>query len=133
MLLIRFKEFLYNGKIGNLEITIHAVEKRPLCQDCKIIELCLVLTLTSVQTLSKLLYLSHSQKPLARIVKVLKVLVAQSCLTLCNPMDWSPPGSVHGILQARILEWIAIPFTRGSFPSRDQTQALCTGGRFFTI
>ena len=42
------------------------------------------------------------------------VLVAQSCLTLCDPMDYSPPGSsVHGILQARILEWIAIPFSRG--------------------
>ena len=39
-----------------------------------------------------------------------KVKVAQSCLTLCNPMDCSPPGSiVHGILQARILEWVAIP------------------------
>jgi len=43
-----------------------------------------------------------------------KVLVTQSCLTLCNPMDCSLPGSsVHGILQARILEWVAIPFSRG--------------------
>ena len=42
----------------------------------------------------------------------MKVLVAQSCLTLCDPMDCSPPGSsVHGVLQARILEWIAIPFS----------------------
>ena len=40
----------------------------------------------------------------------MKVLVAQSCLTLCNPIDCGPPGfSIHGILQARILEWIAIP------------------------
>ena len=40
------------------------------------------------------------------------VLVAQSCLTLCNPVDCSPLGSsVHGILQARILEWVAIPFS----------------------
>ena len=47
------------------------------------------------------------------ILKV-KVLVAQSCPTLCNPMDCSLPGfSVHWILQARILEWIAIPFSRG--------------------
>ena len=39
----------------------------------------------------------------------------QSCLTLFNPMDYSPPGSsVHGILQARLLEWVAIPFSRGS-------------------
>jgi len=44
-----------------------------------------------------------------------KVLVAQSCPTLYNPMDWSPPGSsVLGILQARILEWVAIPFSRVS-------------------
>ena len=43
-----------------------------------------------------------------------KVLVAQLCLTLCNPMGCSPLGSsVHGILQARILEWVAIPFSRG--------------------
>ena len=42
--------------------------------------------------------------------------VTQSCLTLCDPMDCSPPGSaVHGILQARILEWVAISFSRGSF------------------
>ena len=41
--------------------------------------------------------------------------VAQSCLTLCDPMNYSPPGfSVHGILQARILDWVAIFFSRGS-------------------
>ena len=45
----------------------------------------------------------------------MKILVTQSCLTLCNPVDCSPSGSsVHGILQARILEWVAIPFLRGS-------------------
>ena len=54
-----------------------------------------------------------------------KVLVAQSCQTLCNPMNWSLPGSsVHGILQARILEWIAIPFSRGSFWPKDQNLSL---------
>ena len=48
---------------------------------------------------------------------ILKVLVAQSCPTLCNPMDWGPPGSsLHGILQAGIPEWVAIPFSRGSSP-----------------
>ena len=51
---------------------------------------------------------------------VLCVLVAQSCLTLCNPMDCSPPGSsVHGIPEAKILEWVAISFSRGSSWSRD--------------
>ena len=50
------------------------------------------------------------------------MLVAQSCLTLGNSMDFSPPGtSVHGILQARILEWVAIPFSMGSFRSRNPT------------
>ena len=48
------------------------------------------------------------------------VVVGQSCLTLCNPMDCSPPGSsVHGISQARILEWVAIPFSKGSSWPRD--------------
>ena len=47
----------------------------------------------------------------------------QSCLTLCNPMDCSQPGSsVHGILQARILEWVAMPSSRGYCQPRDQTQ-----------
>ena len=49
-----------------------------------------------------------------------KVLVAQSCPALCDPMDCSSPGSsVHGILQARILEWVTIPFSRGSSQLRD--------------
>ena len=51
-------------------------------------------------------------------------LVAQSCLTLCDPMGCSPPGSsVHGILQARILEWVAISFSRGSSRPRDQIRS----------
>ena len=63
-----------------------------------------------------------------------KVKVAQSCLTLCDAMDCSLPGSsVHGILQARILEWVAMPFSRGSSGSRDQTRVSCTAGKFFTI
>ena len=59
---------------------------------------------------------------------------AQSCPTLCDPTDCSSPGSsVHGILQARILEWVAIPFSRGSSQPRDQTQASCIAGRFFIV
>ena len=47
-----------------------------------------------------------------------KKLVVQSCLTLCDPIDWGPPGSpVPGILQARILKWVAILFSRGIFPT----------------
>ena len=62
------------------------------------------------------------------------VLVTQFCLTLCDPMDCSPPGSsIHGILQARILEWVAISFSRGSSQPRDWTQVSSIAGRFFTI
>ena len=58
----------------------------------------------------------------------------QSCPTLCDPMDCSLPGfSVHGILQARILQWVAIPFSRGSSWPRDWIWISCTAGRFFTI
>ena len=53
---------------------------------------------------------------------------AQLCLTFCNPMDYSPPGSsVHGISQARILEWVDISFSRGSSRPRDRTWLSCTG------
>ena len=63
-----------------------------------------------------------------------KVLVAQSYPTLCNPMDCSPPGSsVYAIFQARIQEWAAIPFSRGSFWPRDWTWVSCIAGEFFTI
>ena len=61
---------------------------------------------------------------------------AQLCPTLCNPMDWSPPGSyVLGIFQARILEWVAMLSSRGSSLPRDRTQVSfvsCIGSQFFT-
>ena len=61
------------------------------------------------------------------------VLVAQSYLTLYDPMDCNPPGSsVNGILQARILEWGAIPFPRESPWPRDQARVSCIEGWFFT-
>ena len=67
------------------------------------------------------------------LVKESEMLVAQSCLTLCNPMDCSPPGSsVLGILQAGILEWVAIPFSKGSSRLRDQTRVSLIAGRYFT-
>ena len=67
-------------------------------------------------------------------MKLSGLLVLQLYPTLCNPMDYSPPGSsVHESLQARILEWAAIPFSRGSSQPRDQTQVSCIAGRFFTF
>ena len=60
--------------------------------------------------------------------------ITQSCPTLYDPMKCSLPGSsVHGILQARILERVAILFSRGSSHPRDRTQVSCTAGRFFTV
>ena len=60
--------------------------------------------------------------------------VAQSCLTLCDPMDCSPPGSsVHGIFQAAVLEWVAIFFSRGTSQPRDRTRVSRTAGKHFTL
>ena len=60
--------------------------------------------------------------------------VAQSCPTLCDPVDCSLPGSsIHGILQARILEWVAISFSRGSSQPRDRTQVSHIAGRRFNL
>ena len=62
------------------------------------------------------------------------VLVTQLCPTLCDPLDCSPPGSsIHGIFWARMLEWVAIAFSRGSSQHKDQTLVSCIAGRFFTI
>ena len=62
------------------------------------------------------------------------VLAVQLCPTVCDPMDCSRPGSsVHGILQARILEWVAIPFSTESFWSRNRTEVSCIAGRFFIV
>ena len=63
---------------------------------------------------------------------VVVCLGAKSHLTLCNTVDCSLPGSsVHGISQAKILEWVLISFSRGSSQTRDQTWVSCLGGGFF--
>ena len=60
--------------------------------------------------------------------------VVQSCLILCDPVDCSPPGSsIHGILQARILEWVAISFSRRSSQPRDRNPVSHIGGRCFNL
>ena len=62
------------------------------------------------------------------------VLVAQSCLSLCNHVDYNlPSSSVHGIFQVRILEWVAISFSRECSQPKDQTQVSSIAGRFFTV
>ena len=62
------------------------------------------------------------------MIEEVKVKVTQSGLTLCDPVDCI----VHGILQARILEWVAFPFCRVSSQPRDGTQVSCIADRFFT-
>ena len=77
------------------------------------------------------LFISHLEESTA--FKKWKKWKSLSCVWLCNPMSCSQPGSiVHGILQVRILEWVAISF-RGSLQPRDWTWISCVGGRFFTI
>ena len=71
---------------------------------------------------------SHTKTPAGLpFIAFVKVKVTQSCLTLCDPMDYT----VHGILQARILEWL-FPLSRGSSQPRDRTQISCIPGGFFT-
>ena len=77
--------------------------------------------------------IKYGYSPVCFTIYVL-YLVVQPCLTLYDTMDCNPPGSsVHGILQVRILQWLAIPFYRGSSQLRSQAQVSCTIGRFFTV
>ena len=82
------------------------------------------------------IYLSHFAvhlKLTQHCKSTIVVLVAKSCPALCNPMGCSWPGSsVRGISQARILEWVAIPFSRGSSRPRDQIHIPALAGGFFT-
>ena len=72
--------------------------------------------------------------PLFPLSWKVKVLATQWCLALCDPMDCSSvDSSVHGILQARILEWVSMPSSRRSSPPRNRTWVSCTPGRFFTV
>ena len=62
------------------------------------------------------------------------MLVALLCWTVCDPMDCSLPGSsIHGVLQARVAEWVAIPFSRGIFLTQRSNLVSCFPGRFFTV
>ena len=68
------------------------------------------------------------RKPFISVIS----LVTQLCPTLCNPMDCQAPLSI-GFLQTRIIQWVVMPSSRGSFQPRDQSQAFCIAGGFFTI
>ena len=78
-----------------------------------------------------------TEAPVSHLDRVMwreKVFITQSFLTLCNPMDYSPPGfSFHGIFPARILEWVAVSFSRASSWPRDWTRVSFIARRFFII
>ena len=81
-----------------------------------------------------LLASSLDAAPVCQLLHCTTALFSQSCLTLCDPKDCSPPGSsVYGIFQARILEWVAISFSRRSSRPRDQARVFCVAGRCFTV
>ena len=88
----------------------------------------------SYEDLMKVPYHTFTYISLARTFNFSFGSVAQLCLTLCDPMDYSPPSStILGILQAGILEWVAMPSSRGSSQPRDGTQVSCVSciGRWF--
>ena len=92
----------------------------------------------SIHTLSDHGYFQMSKFQKLNLEKLMyimyKGLVPQSCSVFCNPMYCSLPGSsVHGILQARILEWVAMPSSRGSSQLRDHTWVSHIAGIFLTI
>ena len=109
----RIEEKKLNSVIGKMWDIIFSSERHHLTyclnlqKEMKVLYICVVLIIA---------------------LEVLEVKVAQLCLTLCNPMDYT----VHGILQARTLEWLAFSFSRGSSQSRNQTQVSRIGGGFFT-
>ena len=77
---------------------------------------------------------NHERRVLYMVKKESESEVAQSCPTLCDPMDCNLSGSsVHGIFQARVLEWIAISFSKGSSQPRNRTQVSRIAGRPFTV
>ena len=90
-----------------------------------------ILSKTSVYT-----GISNSSPQQHRLLKLSPLVLLQSCPTLCDPMDCSPPGSsVHGILQARILEWVAMSFSKG-LPDQESSCVSCwsyIAGQFFYL
>ena len=89
---------------------------------------------TQVSYIAGTLFTSWATREAPFTILVSKsMLLPQVCPTVCDAMDCGPPGSsVHEIFQARILEWVAISFSRGSSQPRDRTWVSCTAGRFFT-
>ena len=104
------------------------------CYQCSIINMTIIVY--DIKKFSDSFITVYSQLPWSNPIKYTESEseVAQSCLTLCDTMDCNLPGSsVHGILRARILEWVTISFSRGSSQPRDWTQVSHIGGRCFNL
>ena len=132
----RLQSELYHHKLGDFECQywqkqwpvlnatyVLDVEQDDVCTLSKVSKLQFSENITFITTLQ-----AYLEDHMRKTSKKSEVKVAQSCLTLCNPMDYT----VHGILQARILEWVAFPFSRGSSQPREWTQVSRIAGRFFT-
>ena len=109
----------------------HRKMLRKACGDCLVVQWLRLCAHNEGAQVPSPVRIPHAR----RVCKMqVKVLATQSCPILCNPMGCSPPGSsVHGILQARIWEWVAMPSSRGSSQPRDRSRVSCTAGRFFTV
>ena len=106
--------------------------RRNSCVDKLSIRLCLALWMNLF--MKSTYHINWTQSCSDALPQLVLVLVAQSCPVLCNPFDYIPLGfSVHGMLQARILEWVSLPFSRGSSQARDWTWVSHITGSFLTI
>ena len=120
-------------------VSLVAIIRKMLLNTCLTTRWLLFLSLIKMRTEYKAFLITwefylHSQTSLIHWERKKESEITHLYLTLCNPMDCSLPGSsVHGILQARILEWVAISFSRGSSQPRDWTQVSHTAGRRFNL
>ena len=110
----------------------HYTQKKYMCSNIATIKICFPLYIKISQAIVRRTCPCRTDNGFTLIMK--SILVAQLCPTLFHSLGCSlPRSSVHGILQARIVEWVDIPFSRGSSRPRDWTWVSCIAGRFFTI
>ena len=115
-----------HGLLQDIEYSSLCYKVGPCC--LSMLNISLHLLTPNSQSIPPLPLLPGNPKSVLCVCESVLYVRAQLCPTLCNPRDCSPPGSsVHGIFQARILEWVAVSYSRGSSQPRDQTCVSCTG------